>query len=307
MKFRKENTIYLLAITAMVCWAFSFIWTKSALLSFPPVTLISLRLLLASILMFAYQALRKSLIRIDKKDIKLFVLLAFFEPFLYYIGETYGLTLVKATTASVIVATIPIFAPFFAFVFLRERFTIINILGILVSLYGVFLIVNSTNSGDSTSLSGVMLLFVAVFSAVIYGLILRKIPSKYSATNIVLYQNIFGLIFFIPTALWVDSANYSSIIFYRESLQALILLTIFASIFAFVLFSIVVRKIGLTKSQVFTNLIPVFTALFSWILFNDRLTTLQWIGIFVVVLGVFVSQGKIKYLNRLIKIPDVNH
>lgn len=298
-KVKTGNRIYLLAIIAMVCWAFSFIWTRVALLSFPPITLVTLRLILASILLISFQLFRKNLIQIDKKDIKYFLLLAFFEPFLYYIGETHGLTLVKATTASVIIATIPIFAPFAAFFFLREKFTIINIVGIFISLYGVYLIVQTGSKNDTTSLTGVFLLFLAVFSAVVYGLILRKIPMKYSAINIVLYQNLFGLLFFIPTALLVDFSKYTDIIIYREALQALLLLTIFASVMAFVLFSTVVRKIGLTKSQVFTNLIPVFTALFSWIIFKDKLSLLQWSGIGIVVLGVFVSQGKIKFLNKL--------
>ena len=106
--------VYLYIVISMLCWSFSFIWTKIALESFPPLTLISLRLILASILLFGFLKLTGRFQRIDKSDLKLFFTLAFFEPFLYYVGETYGLTLVKPTLASVIVATIPVFAPFFS-------------------------------------------------------------------------------------------------------------------------------------------------------------------------------------------------
>ncbi len=288
-KQRVKN--YLFAVTAMICWSFSFIWTRSALESFPPVTLITLRLLLASVLLFFVLLFSRKLTAIKKGDWRYFLPLAFFEPYLYYIGETYGLTLVQPTLASVIVATIPIFAPFFAFVFLKERFTLINILGILVSLLGVYLIVRQGSAGTGTSTRGVMLIFIAVFSAVIYGLILRLIPAEYSAGQIVFYQNLFGLLFFIPTALIVDLKSYPGMKVSGNSLAALLMLTIFASVLAFVLFSTVVRRIGLTRSQVFTNLIPVFTALFSWLLFKEMLTSWQWFGIFVVISGVFVSQG----------------
>lgn len=289
---------YLFVVIAMICWSFSFIWTSVALESFPPLTLISLRLVFASLILFIILLLSGKLIIPKRDDLKLFLALAFFEPFLYYIGETYGLTMVSPTLASVIIATIPIFAPFFAFAILKERFTSLNLLGIAVSLFGVFLIVNKTNNTGSTSAAGIMLVFLAVLSAVIYGLILRKIPVKFSAANIVLYQNLFGLLYFIPTTLFTDYSKYDGITIHQESLKALLLLTIFASIIAFVLFSDVVRRIGLTKSQVFTNLIPVFTALFSWIFLEELLSKLQWFGIFVVVLGVFVSQSGIKLRKK---------
>ena len=134
--------IYFYIVIAMLCWSFSFIWTKIALESFLPLSLITLRLILASLLLFVFLKLTGKLQRIEKKDLKLFFALAFFEPFLYYVGETYGLTLVKPTLASVVVATIPVFAPIFAFIFLKERFTTMNMLGIGVSIFGVYLIVN---------------------------------------------------------------------------------------------------------------------------------------------------------------------
>lgn len=291
--------IYLFIIISMICWSFSFIWTKIALESFPPMMLISLRLILASGLLYTFLKLTGRLTKMDKADIKHFLLLSFFEPFLYYVGETYGLTMVKPTLASVIVATIPVFAPFFAFAFLKERFTTMNMIGIAVSILGVYLIVNKADGSETTSVPGVMLVFLAVFSAIIYGLILRKIPEKYSATNIIFYQSLLGLIYFIPISLIVDLKQFSSITPQIESIEALLMLTLFASVFAFVLFADVVRKIGITKSEVFTNLIPVFTALLSWMIFKEMMNFVQWFGVFIVILGVFVSQSKIKFRKQI--------
>lgn len=295
MKINTGNArIYIFITIAMLCWSFSFIWTKIALESFPPLTLITLRLILASVLLYGFLKLSGRLQKIDKPDLKLFFALAFFEPFMYYVGETYGLTMVKPTLASVIIATIPVFAPFFAFVFLKERFTIINMLGIGVSIIGVYLIVYNTDGSETTSVIGVALVFLAVLSAIIYGLLLRKIPEKYSATNIIFYQSMIGLIYFIPVAAMVDLRLLARMVILRQSVEALLMLTVFASVIAFVLFADVVRKIGITKSEVFTNLIPVFTALLSWAIFKEMMNSFQWIGVFVVILGVFVSQSKNK-------------
>lgn len=286
--------IYFYAITAMLCWSFSFLWTKVALQSFPPLTLITLRLVLASVLLFLYLNISRKFQRIERGDRKMFLVLAFFEPFLYYVGETYGLTMVKPTLAAVIVATIPVFAPFFAFIFLKERFTIINLLGIGISIVGVYLIVNRASGNETTSFGGVTLMFLAVFSAIIYGLILRKIPEKYSETTIIFYQSVLALLFFLPAAFFVDVKSLHEYTITFSSVGALLMLTVFASVIAFVLFASVVRKIGITKSEVFTNLIPVFTALLSWLIFKEIMSFIQWFGVFVVILGVFVSQSRNK-------------
>lgn len=284
--------LYVFMVVAMLCWSFSLIWTKIALVSFPPVTLITLRLTLASFFLFLFLKTTGKLQRIEKGDLKLFLLLAFFEPFLYYIGETYGLTMVMPTLASVIVALIPVFAPFFAFAFLKEKLSLANFIGIIISVLGVYLIVSQGSDSSSTSLKGVLLLLLAAFSAIIYGLILRKIPAKYSATTIIYYQSLLGLIYFVPSVLLIDRVKLPHIQIYGEAVAAVLMLTIFASVIAFVLFADAVRKIGIAKSQVFTNLIPVFTALFSWVLFKEILNLLQWMGVLVVVVGVFFSQKK---------------
>jgi len=88
----------------------------------------------------------------------------------------------------------------------------------------------------------------------------------------------------------------------RESLGALLMLAVFASVIAFVLFADVVRKIGVARTNVFVNLIPVFTALFAWMFMDEEITWLKGIGIGVVVLGLFVSQfGKMKFSLKRIR------
>jgi drug/metabolite transporter (DMT)-like permease len=48
---------------------------------------------------------------------------------------------------------------------------------------------------------------------------------------------------------------------------------------------------GISKANVFTNCIPVFTALFSFILFREKLTLQQIVGMIIVIAGLFLSQA----------------
>ncbi len=292
--------LYSAIVLSMIFWSFSFIWTRVAIQSFPPMMLITLRLLIASGLLFAVSKLSGKFQTIRKRDFKLFLLLAFFEPFIYYVGETYGLTMVQSTLAAVIVSTIPLFAPMLAFVILRERIGLFNVLGILVSLLGVFFVVYEPGGGFSANPWGIALLFLAVFAAICYATTLRKISTHYSTLNVIFYQSLLGLIFFIPTFLIADYAKLQQVQVSVESLLALFMLSVFASVIAFVLFAWAVRKVGVARTNVFVNLIPVFTAVFSWLILGEIITVLKWVGIVVAVLGLFVSQwGKIKFNKKV--------
>lgn len=280
----------------MVIWAFSFIWTRIAIHSFPPMTLITLRLIIASTLLFLVVKLSHKFQKLRRGDIKLFFLLAFFEPFLYFVGETFGLTMVESTLAAVIISTIPLFAPVLAFLVLRERISWANILGILVSLVGVFFVIYEPFEGFKANPFGIALMFLAVFSAICYATVLRKIPTYYSTYNVIFYQNLLGLVFFIPTFFLTDFSEIKTIHVTSDGILSLVMLSVFASVVAFVLFAGAVRQVGVTRTNVFVNLIPVFTAIFSWMLLDEKLTSLKWMGIFVVVTGLFVSQlGKINF------------
>lgn len=296
---------YIAIVFSMIFWSVSFIWTRVAIESFPPVTLVSLRLVIASILLFVISKLIGKFQKIRKKDLKWFVLLAFFEPFMYYIGETYGLTMVESTLASVIVSTIPLFAPVLAYFLLREKISWMNIVGILVSLMGVFLVIYEPVGGFISNPVGIALLFLAVFSAICYTTVLRKIPTHYSTLNVILYQSFIGLGFFIPTFFITDFDNIKNVNVSFQAIVALLMLAVFASVIAFVLFAGVVRKIGVAKTNVFVNLIPVFTAIFAWWILDERLTWLKITGIVIVVSGLFVSQlGKIKFRIKQIRGPE---
>ena len=292
----KSIKLYTSIVLAMVFWSFSFIWTRVAIHSFQPMTLITLRLLIASVLLFIVSKAAGKFQPLRRKDIKWFILLAFFEPFLYYVGETYGLTTVESTLAAVIVSTIPLFAPVLAFLILRERISWPTILGILVSLVGVFFVIYEPGAGLNANPWGVALMFLAVFAAICYATVLRKIPTYYNTMNVIFYQSLLGLVFFIPTFFLTDFHAIQSIQVSRESLMALFMLSVFASVIAFVLFAGAVRQVGVTRTNVFVNLIPVFTAILSWFILDEILTISKWIGILVVVTGLFVSQvGKLKF------------
>ena len=105
-KFRTYGAVVL----SMIFWSFSFIWFKIANEFFKPITIVFIRLLIATTLLTAYLIITKKFMKIRKEDRRLFVMLAMFEPFFYFLGESFGLTYVSSTVGSVVISTIPVFA-----------------------------------------------------------------------------------------------------------------------------------------------------------------------------------------------------
>ncbi|MBN2603439.1 MAG: DMT family transporter, partial [Candidatus Thermoplasmatota archaeon] len=87
----------------MLFWAFSFVWTKVAFTVWTPISTIWLRLVISVLFIFGYLALTKRLEPLRVKDIKWLIALSFFQPFLYFMGESNGLNYLSSTMGSVIV------------------------------------------------------------------------------------------------------------------------------------------------------------------------------------------------------------
>jgi len=285
-KFRTYGAV----ILSMIFWSFSFIWFKIANEFFKPITIVFIRLLIATTLLTAYLIITKKFMKIRKEDRRLFVMLAMFEPFLYFLGESFGLTYVSSTVGSVVISTIPVFATIGAWIFFRERLKVINYIGIILSFSGILVFILNKDGSLSFNIKGLALLCFAVFSAVGYNLTLSRLVGHYSPVYIVNVQNVLGTLFFLPLFLIFDFRTFIGIPFSFESFKPIIELSVFASCGAFILFAYSVKNMGITKANVFSNCIPIFTALFSFLLMGERLTIQNITGIIIVISGLFLSQ-----------------
>ena len=294
---KKLLSAYLAIIFAMSVWACSFLFTQEALKSFNPITVVTIRMSLATLILGLVGIVTGQLQKIDKADIPLFLIAGFSQPFCYFICEAYGLTMVSATIASVILSTIPLFAPLFAWLLVKEKVLWNNVLGIVISLCGVLMLVIK-NDEMKVSALGILLLFIAVITAIVYSVCLKKIPSNYSNISIVFYVHAVSLLFFIPTFLIFDLKHFGEREILFSSIMSIIILAVVASVISYICFCYVVRIIGVTKANAFCNIMPAITALAVWIFFGESISLLKWIGIFVVIIGLFICQSRLKLNNH---------
>ena len=292
---KKAFKSYSLIILAVIFWSLSFVWFKIANEAYRPLTIVYLRLIISVILLSLFLLVSGGYQKIKRKDLKFFLLMSFCEPFLYFIGESFGLTYVSSTTASVLIATIPIFTAIGAWIFYKEKLKAINYAGILISLIGVIVFVMNTGGGLSLNYRGLLLIFLAVLSATGYTLTLKHLAGSYNPIYIVNVQNIMGVILFLPLMLISEAEHISEFVFNRKAFIAIIELAVFASCGAFILFGYSVRSMGVTRANAFSNLIPVFTAIFAFMMIGDSISVREVIGMVIVITGLFLSQSPKKW------------
>jgi drug/metabolite transporter (DMT)-like permease len=289
-ELRSRITSYLPVMAAMLFWSFSFIWYKQVFVYYGPVTLIVFRLTLAIPFLFIISLSFRQLQKIQKGHLRYFLGLAFFEPFLYFIGECYGVNRISPTLASIIISLIPLVAPIPAWYIFRERFTLTNFIGLFISMAGVVMVIAGEQNGKNASLSGVLLMFMAVVSAVCHSVFVRKLTDKYNTFTIVTYQSTLGLLYFLPLFWFLGFREFIAMKHTFTMVLPVIKLAIFASSFAFLLFVYSIQHIGMARTNVFVNLIPVFTAILSYIILKESFTGLKVAGILVVIAGLVFSQ-----------------
>jgi drug/metabolite transporter (DMT)-like permease len=276
----------------MIFWGMSYVWSTIVFKYYHPITTIFFRLIISSVILVLYIIIAGKAEKIRKEDRLLLVISALFNPFLYFIGENFGLKFSTPTISSVIISTIPVFISMAGYFFLKEKLSWLNIAGITISCLGVGIMLINPDLSFNSTLKGVLFLSGAVISAVIYTIFLKRLAHKYSALTIITYQNMIGVIYFLPLFIFMDFKDFITVRPNFELISSLLQLSLFASSFAFIFYTMTVKEIGVSRASVFTNLIPVVTAIFSAIFISEKFTATKIAGMAIVIIGVMIAQWK---------------
>ncbi|MGN0189088.1 MAG: DMT family transporter [Candidatus Cryptobacteroides sp.] len=288
--------IYGISSIAVILWGISYLWTEKLLgMGIPVSYFVFIRILIAGVALLVFNLISGGMKKMKRKDIPKFFLLAFFEPFIYFITESYGLQLTGSPTISaMVIATIPIFSIIAGRVFFSERLTKANVAGILLTVAGIILVVMSGGEVGADYILGIAVLLVAVFSEVGHAIVTKKLSGNYSSNVIVMYQFLIGSLYLLPVFIFKGLDDFSPFYFSLDVWIPIICLSLLCSSLAFSLWVNTIKHLGVAKSSIFAALIPVISAIASFILGYEMLCTRQWTGVALATVGVILSQYSIK-------------
>ena len=273
---------------AVIFWGTSFIATKFALEELSPVTIVMMRLIIASILLTIIALISRRDFKINLKNhLRIFVL-ALVAVFHLWIQVT-GLNYTSASNTGWIIGTAPIFMAILAFTFLKEKLMLLQITGIIIAMFGVLFLVGKGNllSIDLIENKGDLLVLSSAFTWGVYSMINKKIALAYSPLMTILYLFIMMAVIIIPFNLEKQTVNniahlsvlgWSSVLF----------LGLFCSGVAYVIWAYSLREMDSAKVGAFLYFEPFITVIAAWLILSETITITMLISGILITVGVIL-------------------
>lgn len=228
-------------------------------------------------------------VHLSKQDWSIIILQALCAGFLFNFLMLSGLHYTSANVAGIITSTLPLVISLLSFLFLREYLSITKWLCIVVATFGLIIInLTKMDTGNyQNTLVGDLLIFLALLPEAIYYLLAKKYGNQLPVLTISGWMNGINALVFIPFALFSIHNNFlANLTLYDWSLALLIGL---ASALFYVFWYKGSAKVPLSIAALFTAVMPIGTLIIAWIFLNERLTWLQFIGMFLVLSAVILS------------------
>lgn len=241
--------------------------------------------------------------RITIKQFWPILLLGFAGVFLYHLFFFYGLQLIPASRAALIVSLNPAMIAFLSFLIWRERITLKKSYGIALSIIGAMIVLLShTNMQDrSSSIIGDLAIFGCVVTWGIYTVAGKNTIKSIGALHTVAYSIFIGTILLLissiisPTVTW----NHFELLT-QTDIVSLLYLGILGSALAYVWYYQGIDQIGAANAGTFIALNPLTAVIAGYLLLNETISPSIILG------GIFIITGII-LTNRPSKLSTQHH
>lgn len=284
--------VYLKLILTTLIWGGTFIAGRIAVQDMGVFSIAFLRFIVATLLLFGINAHQGQPIpRLSPKEWLGIVFLGLTGILAYNAFFLGGLKLLPASRASLIVALNPIAIALSSAVIFRESLSKLKLFGILISLIGVSIILSKGNPIDliKTGIgTGDLLLFGCVASWVSYTLIGKQVLKTVSTLTATTYSCLIGCTTLLPIALQEGLLSDLP----KLSLNAAFstaYMGVLGTVIAFLWYSEGIRKLGASRTAIFTNLVPTSAVLIGVLGFGEPFTSSIALGGALVIGGVLCT------------------
>ena len=293
----KTTLAYFLIILTTIFWSGNFIVGKAATFyQIPPFTLNFYRWLFAGLILlpFTYNELIKNKAYI-RNNIGLFIILGITSITIFNSVVYYSLYHTQVITGVLMISTIPVWIIVISSILKIEKTNKFQILGVFLSLLGVFCIITKTNFQIIKDLNfnkGDLSMIVAMFSWAIFSSLLKR--KKHSISQLALLEIVIicGLIFLAPVYIF-EFAIGNKIILNKQFFLTLSYVVLFPGIFAFLFWIKGISIIGANRAGIFLHLMPIFSTLLAILFFREKIMFFHILGAIFIVIGVTISNRKI--------------
>lgn len=278
------NTIKFTLMIAIFFWASAFVGIRAALMSFSPEGLALLRFMIAAACIgIFYFCLPTKTIK-SFRDIAIIMSLGAIGIGIYNITLNHGELTVSSGVASFIASQTPVFSALIAVLLLNEKLTTMRILGLSVSMLGVFLMTVVKDDGFAWD-PNIIYLLLATLSGSVFTIGLKSFYQKYHPLEVTTF-GVWGGTLFLLTQM--NSLYHDLHMATVTSIATVAYLGVFPGAIAYVAWGYILSKIPVIRAASFLYFMPFLAALLGWLYLGEVLQWQAMVGGLFAVVGVML-------------------
>ena len=291
------NKVYLKLVLTTFFWGGTFVAARFAVGEAPPFFAASCRFIIASAFLIplaAWQSRKDGRgfpVPANLRQLAGLFSLGLTGVFLYNAVFFTGLKLTTASNGALIVAINPLLTAVLSALWLRERVNPGQAAGLLLSLFGVALVIARGSLETITSHSfnrGDLIMLGAPLCWALYSILGKKVLGRFTPLAATAYASCFGAVLLVPAALLERAAAGGPLPgFSWLGWLAILQLALLGTVVGFVWWYEGVQRIGTARAAAFVNLVPLFGAVLAALILGERLVPAQFWGGFLVIVGVY--------------------
>jgi len=276
-------------------WGGSFFFIGVAVTELPPLTIVTLRVGLAAIILWIFFLVSGQEIPKSLKLWRTFFVLGLLGNAIPFSLIVWGQTHITSGLASIINATTPLFTILIAGTLLSdERITGGKLIGVALGILGVAVLIIGPSrmieiTSDTTAQLAVVGAAISYGFATVYG---RRFKAMgISPLTTVIGQVTTATLILLPLALIVERPDQLS----NPSIQvwlAVFSLAAFSTVLAYILFFRILSSAGATNVVLVTFLVPITASLLGWLVLDEQLYIEHFIGMAFIGLGLASIDGR---------------
>ena len=285
---------------ASACWGVSVPLSKKAVDVLPPVTLLSMQLLVSIIVLWVAILLRPRKVALDyqpiaRADLYKACLSGLLQPGLTFMLVTLGLLLTSASEVVLLDAIEPILILAMAAVLLKERLSALQYFCSLGAIVGAVLVILPQIGLSATSwpaLTGDALVLAGLCVAAFYVILSRRLISAYDGLHLAAIQQSAALAFAcvaLIIASLISVASLPMAALNGDIIGIVILSGILQFALPFWLYLQALRHMRASTTALFLPIIPLSGVVTAYFLLGEVLAPPQWIGAALIIGTVLVS------------------
>jgi drug/metabolite transporter (DMT)-like permease len=265
-------------------WGSSYVLMKKGLVSFSPLQVAALRILISGIVLLPF--LRK----IEKKDFLSLTVVALLGSGIPTFIYPLAITRIDSSVAGIINSLTPVFTMLFGVLLFKTPIRAFQILGLVISLSGAILLVLLSNA-DKGNFEMNAFALVAILAPMFYGMSsnvlkanLNHIPALRLTASSFFIMLPFALGVLLSTdfvlILKTDKVAY-------QSLGYIAILAILGTALALVVFNFLIKRTSAVYASSVTFLMPI-VVLFWSVLIGEKITWVHVLALLLILIGVYV-------------------